>query len=201
MIEVLREAQTIGLVGRGPVDGHLDHARGFAEVVGTPPDGTLLDLGSGAGLPGLVLALMWTTTTWVLLDGRTRSARFLAQVVPRLGLQERVKVVHKRAEVLAHDPAYRTAMDLVVARSVGPASAVAECAAGFLVPGGRLVVSEPPELHHPRWDEAVLAGMGMGPAIATKSSGGYHFSLVEQRLSCPPRFPRRTGVPVKRPLF
>ncbi len=201
ILPYLREAQTLGLVGPGPVEAHLDHVGGFAEIVGPPPAGFSLDLGSGAGLPGLGLALLWPNSRWMLLDGRARSATFLADAVRRLQVADRVSVVEGRAEVMAHDVAYRATADLVVARSVASPAAVAECAAGFLVPGGLLVVSEPPDSPTPRWDGDALSRLGMGPPRTVESSSGFHFSLVQQREPCPDRFPRRTGVPMRRPLF
>lgn len=198
---LLRDAQRVGLVGAGPVRAHVDHARAFAELFGDPPEGLLVDLGSGAGLPGLVLAMEWPQSLWVLLDGRVRSAEFLAEAVERLRLADRVTVVGGRAEVIAHDPVYRGAADVVVARSVAPPGAVAECAAGFLVAGGLLAVSEPPDGGVVRWDTAGLAHLGMGPVRSIETSGRLHFSLVRQEAPCPRGYPRRTGVPVRRPLF
>jgi len=198
---VLLEARGLGLVGPGPVEAHLEHARGFAEALGDRPEGTLVDLGSGAGLPGLALAAAWPESRWLLLDGRTRSVDFLGKAVRQLGWHDRVRVVGGRAEVIAHDPLYRGSVAVVVARSVGLPAAVAECAAGLLFPGGLLVVSEPPEASGIRWNTAGLARLGMGPATIIKVGGGFHFSLVEQQLPCPPAYPRRTGVPTSRPLF
>jgi len=201
ILPILREAQPLGLVGPGPVEAHLDHVGGFAEVVGAPPIGLCLDLGSGAGLPGLALSLLWPDSQWLLLDGRLRSARFLADAVRRLAVGDRVSVVEGRAEVLAHDPAHRATTELVVARSVASPAAVAECSAGFLLRGGRLVVSDPPDSPTQRWDEDALSLLGMGPPRTVESSTGFHFTLVEQREACADRFPRRTGVPMRRPLF
>lgn len=201
LLPLLREAQTAGLVGPGSVEAHLDHVRGFAEVIGDPGLGRMLDLGSGAGLPGLGLALLWPASRWVLLDGRRRSAEFLSEAVGRLGVDGRVNVVEGRAEVVAHDPAYRATMDLVVARSVASPSTVAECAAGFLLVGGRLVVSDPPAANEGRWPEVALDRLGMRPSNLTESSRGFHFSVVDQLCLCPEPYPRRTGVPARRPLF
>lgn len=201
LVALLLEAQGIGLVGPGPVQAHIEHARGFATVLVDRPDGIVLDLGSGAGLPGLVLALEWPESQWIFLDGRARSAEFLVNAVQQLALGHRVTVVAERAEVAAHDPAYRTRLDVVVARSVASPAVVAECAAGFLIEGGSLVVSEPPPSTGTRWDAEGLARLGMGPARIVETMGRFHFSVVQQRLRCPPSYPRRTGVPARRPLF
>lgn len=198
---LLAEAQAVGLVGPGPVVAHLAHAQGFATVLRDRPDGILLDLGSGAGLPGLALALEWPTSHWLLVDGRARSAEFLGEAIRRLGLHERVRVVGGRAEVVAHDGMYRGTAQVVVARSVAAPAAVAECAAGFLIPGGLLVVSEPPQSDGSRWEADGLARLGMGPATLVETPDQFRFSVIEQQLPCPPTYPRRTGVPAHRPLF
>ena len=197
LVEVLLSAQGEGLVGPGPVGAHLDHALGFAEIVGEPS--AALDLGSGAGVPGLALALVWPTTNWVLLDGRRRSAAFLEVAVARLGIAERVQIVEARAEEAARG-GLRGTFDLVVARGMGPPAATAECAAGFLRVGGRLAVSEPPE-EKGRWTPSGLRTLGLSEARRIESSSGAHFAVLSQESPCPDRFPRRTGQPAKRPLF
>lgn len=200
LIDLLGEARARGLVGPGPVGRQVDHARGFAEAVGKPPSGETLDLGSGAGLPGLVLALLWPASGWVLLDGRVRSRDFLLAAVESLGLEERVAVVLGRAETVAHQLAYRGRFSLVVSRGLGPPAVTAECAAGFLAEGGKLVVSEPPGSTGARWHEGGLGALGMAAREIIVAGGG-SFAVLTQRTIAPSRFPRRAGIPAKRPLF
>ena len=160
---------------------------------GGPPSAAL-DLGSGGGVPGLVLARRWPGSTWTFVDAAERRSRFLEEAIAGLGLDHRVRVVQGRAEVVGRDPQLRGAFDLVTARSFGPPSATAECAAPFLDVGGHLLVSEPPELVS-RWpDEVAQVGLAVGERI-----GG--IQVLVQVAPCPERFPRRTGVPTKRPLF
>jgi 16S rRNA G527 N7-methylase RsmG len=199
LVRLLEEAQARGLVGPGAVERHVEHSLAFAEVVGRPPPASALDLGSGAGLPGLVLALATPESEWVLLDGRERSAEFLTTAVERLGLAERARVVGERAEVAAHSE-LRFRMPLVVARGVGPPAATAELGAGFLAPGGRLVVSEPPDADAARWPREGLGLLGLGPA-ARLEAGGFHFAALRREGPVPDGIPRRTGRPAKRPLF
>lgn len=200
LVGLLEEARERGLVGPGAVEPHVDHALAFATVAGRQLPGPALDLGSGAGLPGLVLALADPDSHWVLLDSRARSAQFLQEAVDRLGLHGRVRVAGERAEVAARS-ALRGTMALVVARGVGPPAATAECAAGFLKPGGVLVVSEPPDPEPTRWPVEGLDQLGMAPAAITETAGGLHFARILQRRPVSDRFPRRTGQPFKRPLF
>ena len=171
--------------------------------------GRALDLGSGGGLPGLVLAsdamagLMPDRVgimSWTLLDSRARSTGFLEAAVVDLGLTPLVTVRQGRAETLARSE-LRGAFDLVCARGFGAPAVTAECAAGFLRRGGLLVVSDPPdaEAAGERWPSEGLAELGLEKVTAP--TGAFRFRLLLMREDCPDRFPRRTGVPQKRPLF
>ncbi len=190
------------------------------QVEGESP--RILDLGSGGGLPGLVVAGAWPEATLVLLEANERRAQFLGRAVTACGLQQRVSVVHQRAEIYGRDPVSRGTFDGVVVRSFGPPAVVAECAAPLLRVGGWLIVSEPPsddgstalkeglsadpeEIWHTpaaesgRWPSAELAPLGLEPVEWVRSEFGYQ--ILRQVLPCPDRFPRRNGVPAKKPLF
>lgn len=198
LIQVLERAQELGFLGPGPVDDHLVHARRFVAAI-EPEPREVLDLGSGGGVPGLILAGNWAASRVVLLDAAERRTAFLAEAVEALGLGERVEVWRGRAELLAHEPECRGRFDLVVARSFGPPPVVAECGAGFLEVGGRLAVSEPPDVRGtPRraWLPDGLARLGLDPPV---NVGGV--AVMVQARPCPAQFPRRVGVPAKRPLF
>ena len=163
-----------------------------------------MDLGSGGGIPGLVLAHRWPERNAVLLDSNDRRTRFLAQVVEEQGWGHRVRVVTERAELAARIEGLRGAFALVVARSFGPPPVTAECAAPFLRPGGTLIVSEPPtagsvEDDTSRWPAQALAAVGLEPLGVWRDSFGYR--LLRQKVPCPERFPRRVGIPAKRPLY
>jgi 16S rRNA (guanine527-N7)-methyltransferase len=193
------EAQQHGFVGPGPVDPALEHARGFARGLAAPP-ARFLDLGSGGGLPGLVLADVWSSASGALLDANQRRCAFLREAVGALGLTGRVVVLHARAEDAGRDPVQRGTYDLVVARSFGRPAVAAECAAPFLTTGGRLVVSEPPDSDD-RWPAQGLASVGLEPSDRWTAPLPAHYRSFVQTAPCPERFPRRVGVPAKRPLF
>lgn len=163
------------------------------------PPARALDLGSGGGVPGLVLARVWPDSTWVLLDAHTRRTAFLTEAVEQLGLTGRVVVHNGRAEEAGRSPELRASFDLVTARGFGPPAVTAECAAPLLRVGGLLVCSEPPGAPDDRWPGEPLAQVGL------RTDGVLVDPVAIRRLvavdECPSRFPRRVGVPGKRPLF
>ena len=203
ILRVLERSKELGFLGPGPVDDHLRHAIGFtnaADAAGIAMPRRVIDLGSGGGVPGLVVAIHWSDAELLLLDGSTKRCAFLEEAVADLDLGDRVSVRCGRAEDLAHEEALRHWADLVVARSFAAPAITAECAAGFLETGGHLIVSEPPmEAAIERWDIQGLAELGMGDPklVATE----LRFMGITQNQPCPIRFPRRVGVPAKRPLF
>jgi 16S rRNA (guanine527-N7)-methyltransferase len=209
--EILGQAREAGFLGPGPLERQQLHADGFARLAqhqGPPPPARPLiaDLGSGGGLPGLVVAQSWPEARLVLLDANRRRTDFLTGAVAALGLEGRVEVVQGRAEEIGRDPAHRGAYDGVVVRSFGPPATVAECAAPLLRVGGWLIVSEPPEAAETgsgpqgdRWPVAALEDFGLAPTEFIRQEFGYQ--ILAQVAPCPERFPRRNGVPAKRPLF
>ena len=155
----------------------------------------MLDLGSGGGVPGLVVALALPALDVVLLDAQLRRTAFLESAVEELRLDARVRVVRGRAEKVGREPVWRATQDAVTSRGFGPPAVTAECAAPFLVVGGRLVVSEPPT-EEDRWPPAVEQ---LGLAVEGVAASDVRLMVLRQVAACPERFPRRA--PAKRPLF
>lgn len=199
LINVLVRSRELGFLGPGPVDAHVRHALAYLPFVASMTDA--VDLGSGGGIPGLVLARHGDRLCrWRLLDANRRRCAFLRTSVEDLDLGGRVEVLEGRAEDLGKRPDLRGRAGLVVVRSFGPPPTVAECAAPLLAIGGRLVVSEPPATEvGERWPIEGLARVGLGPADTVP--GPVRMATMVQVERCPDRFPRRVGVPAKRPLF
>lgn len=229
LLAILEEAQRLGFIGPGPLGPQLDHAFGFVGLLRTAPrplpDATtggalppapmstrIADLGSGGGLPGLVVAAAVAGAFVSLVESQARRAAFLGDALVALGLGARAEVLHERAEVVGRGPGRRASYDAVTARAFGPPAVTAECAAPLLRPGGTLIVSEPPSGSGTsgsagpagsagRWPPAGLAVLGLGEAVRRGDGSGYGFEVVRQVAPCPERYPRRVGVPAKRPLF
>jgi 16S rRNA (guanine527-N7)-methyltransferase len=206
---VLARSRSLGFLGPGSVRVQVEHALGFAGgPVGRSGSSArrVLDLGSGGGVPGLVLALAWPDAQMTLLDAAARRSAFLAEAVADLGLAPRVRVVRARAESAGRDPELRGRFQVVVARGFGPPPVTAECGAPFLQVGGRLLVSEPPldggdtDSGSPvRWPEDGIALVGLSVEEAWTAAYRYRSLVLTQ--PCPDLYPRRDGVPAKRPLF
>lgn len=152
LLEVLREAQRLGHLGDRPVEEVVDHARGFVDAL-HDVDGTVIDLGAGGGVPGLVIAHDLVDLRVVLVDRRTKRTDFLERVVRRLGWSDRVDVVVADVEDLARrEPGH---FDAAVARGFGGPRPTLELASRLVRRGGVVLVSEPPD--GDRWQEILPA--------------------------------------------
>jgi 16S rRNA (guanine527-N7)-methyltransferase len=201
--EGLEAAQALGFVGPGPVEAHIQHSNGFAVVaergLGRSP-AQLVDLGSGGGVPGIVLALRWEATEVALVESSTRRAAFLRDAVTALALGSRVVVLEGRAETIARDSVWREGFEVVTARSFAAPAVTAEIAAGLARPGGLVIVSEPPVPDTARWPAAMPDGLGLGPARPSAAAGA-HFVVLAKVGPADGRIPRPAGRVAKRPLW
>lgn len=193
VLPFLEEGQRRGFLGPGPLGPHVDHALHLVPVL--PASGLVIDLGSGGGLPGLPLAIARPDLRWFLVDANKRRTDWLAEVVAELdGID--IEVRRERAEEMGRGPV-RGQADAVVARSFAAPAITAECAAPLLRLGGILWVAEPPTASDDRWpaDGVAILGLDAAGEAVPKWRG---LALVRP---CPDRYPRRTGIPAKRPLF
>jgi 16S rRNA (guanine527-N7)-methyltransferase len=194
---VLEDARRIGLLGPDPVERHVLHSRAWLATLEPAP---FLDLGSGAGVPGLVVALAWPDVRGALLDGQVRRTAWLRTAVARLGLADRIRVVEGRAEDLAHDPDLREQFPVVFARGFGPPPVTVECGSGFVTVGGHLSVSEPPGGDVDRWPDPGLAEVGLEISTQVVQSAG-SFVILRKHALLADKFPRRRNLPLKSPLW
>lgn len=155
LLAVLERARTLGFLGPSPLRDHLRHTTRYLSAIESLrvdsagsakelPIANVLDLGSGAGLPGIPLAWWQPDLRVALLDSGQRRCDFLREVVDDLELGDRASVAEGRAEKLAHLPGMRARYDVVVSRGFGPPALTVECALGFIKPGGTILISEPP---------------------------------------------------------
>ncbi len=195
--EQLERARQLGYLGDGPVSDHYEHARRQVEQLGELEGGVVVDLGSGGGVPGLVVPALLPSVELVLIDRQARRTAFLRSAVAALGLAARVEVLTGAAEELAHVEGLRGACAAVLARSFGPPPVVVECGGGFLAPDGVLVVTEPPESG--RWTDAPLERFGL--RLTETSSGGSRYAVLRRTGEWPADLPRPERVTRRRPLW
>lgn len=161
-------------------------------------DGSLIDLGSGAGLPGIPLAIV-TGQPVTLIDSVKKKATFLARLLDDLDLTG--QAIDARAERLGKDPAFREKFQCATARAVSTAPTVAELTVPFLAIGGRALLQRGTMEERERqalYDAAPMLGTSV---VEERSLGGELRVFVLRKEACtPPRFPRREGIPEKRPL-
>jgi 16S rRNA (guanine527-N7)-methyltransferase len=152
--EALTSSQALGMLGDRPVAEVVDHALAFVAAL-DGVDGLVLDLGTGGGVPGLVIARARPDLRLTLVDRRAARTDHLRRLVRRLGLAERVDVVTADTNALG------LRGDAAVARGFGPPAVTLAAAVPLVRAGGRIVVSEPPQPDPDRWSAALLADYGV----------------------------------------
>jgi hypothetical protein len=198
--EILLEGIRAGQFG-GESKPHGDHAMGFVAFSADPDVefmGHVIDIGSGAGLPALILADAYPDTSWTLIERRSGRTDLLARAIQRLGMSDRITILAEDA-ALAGRSGLRGSADWVTARSFGPPSDTAECAAPLLRPGGQLLTSEPFDAKiTDRWPTTGLsrAGLTFSEEWTTDSGRYARFTRTSQAIDGIPRKGAR-----KRPLF
>lgn len=166
--------------------------------------GSLIDVGAGAGFPGLAIKIARPDIDLTLMEATAKKAAFLEQVIGLLGLNG-TQVLNLRAEEAGRD-GNRESYDHATARAVGSLAVVAELCLPLLKVGGRLLAQRGETGER----EARTAGPGLEQlggvlqrAVPVKDhTGADHYLLViEKSRPTPERYPRRNGIPQKRPLW
>ncbi|MEN9822029.1 MAG: putative ribosomal small subunit methyltransferase [Actinomycetota bacterium] len=158
LLAALSTIRDRGPIGEASLESAIDHADQYVAVL--PPDATeLADLGSGGGLPGLVIAVRRPDLRITLVERRATRADLLRRAVSSLGLSGRVTVVAADASQVAADRPRE--FDVVTARSFAAPPITARWAGELLKDGGRLIVSEPPIDDPSRWPAPLLESCGL----------------------------------------
>lgn len=169
------------------------------------PRTRLLDIGSGAGFPGLPLKIVRPQWQVVLLEATGKKVTFLQHVIEVLQLKD-VETVHGRAEELGCKPEYRGAFDLVTARAVASLPVLLEYTAPFCRVGGQIILPKKGELTE-ELAQGKRAAQQVGaifkadvPATLAGLEHGRRLLVWEQQKACPAQFPRSGGVISRKPL-
>lgn len=171
----------------------------------SPERARVLDIGAGAGFPGLPLKLARPAWEVVLLEATGKKVNFQRHVIETLGLRG-IEAIHGRAEELACQSSYRASFDLVTARAVASLPVLLEYSAPFCRPGGQILLPKKGEL-----DEEVQQGKraarilglvcrGDIPITLPGLNDGRRILVWEQVEACPAQYPRSGSAIAKKPL-
>ncbi|MCU1397690.1 MAG: rRNA small subunit methyltransferase [Acidimicrobiales bacterium] len=183
LLSVLESLRDRGALGEPSLPRAVDHADSFVAEIPTSAR-SLVDLGSGGGLPGLVIAVRRPDLRVVLVDRRERRMDLLRLACARLGIAERVTVLTGDVVRLAKDGTHRGMYDVVTARAFGDPIFTLECAVPFLAAGGVVIVSEPPLVDlATRWPSKVVAALGLTirPQVTDSSPGSARVQCFDRR--------------------
>jgi 16S rRNA (guanine527-N7)-methyltransferase len=176
-------------------------------LLATPMVGGMrvIDVGTGAGFPGLPLKLVFSQLDLTLLEATAKKTEFLQHIVTRLRLNN-VKILNARAEEAGQDVASRERYDLVLARAVAQMSVLAEYLLPLCKVGGRCVAlkgeSAAVEIQQAENAFRILGGRfeKIIPVELPQVPETHYLVVIQKIAATPPQYPRRTGMPSKRPL-
>lgn len=172
-----------------------------------PAEGSIsmLDVGTGAGFPGVPIKIAENRVNVVLLDSLKKRVSFLQHLITELSL-DNITIVHGRAEDLGHVDKFRDRFDVVISRAVAKLSVLAELCLPFVKVGGFFIAYKGPKAQEEIWEAGnsleVLGGK-VGKLLRIVLPGDVDervLVFVEKLRVTPDRYPRKAGVPEKRPL-
>ncbi|WP_213818623.1 16S rRNA (guanine(527)-N(7))-methyltransferase RsmG [Garciella nitratireducens] len=166
---------------------------------------SVLDIGTGAGFPGMVLKILYPEVPFILVDSLNKRIRFLKDVVEKLHLKN-IECIHARAEELGQNLQYRESFDVVVSRAVAPLVVLSEYGLPFIKVNGMFLCLKGPkykeELRESKGAISKLGGkLENIEKIELPFSDMSHFILKIQKIEpTPTKYPRKPGKPTKSPI-
>ena len=166
-----------------------------------PPNAHVIDVGTGAGFPGIPLKIVRPDIALTLVDSLGKRVRFLEEVCAALGIS--AKAVHARAEDAARNDALRAHFDIALSRAVAPMNLLLELTVPFLKVGGRSLMYKGAGAD----EEIALCTNAMRELSCSLSNESFDVPWGERTIVCaeklaktPAKYPRKAGVPQKKPL-
>ena len=187
------------------LDKHFLDSIALARYVDLTKSISLIDLGTGAGFPGMPLKIMFPNLKVTLADSLNKRIVFLDEVIGELGLTD-IQTVHARAEDLAHNSDYREQYDYCVSRAVANLSSLSEYCLPFVRIGGTFISYKSGEIEEElaAAKKAIfLLGGQFDRVIPFQLEGtdlGRSFVLINKDKKTAKTYPRKSGMPTKKPL-
>ena len=169
-------------------------------------DFSLIDVGTGAGIPGIPLKILLPNIRLVLVDSIAKKAAFLHHLKGKLGL-DNVEIVVGRAEEIAHQPKYRENFDIVLSRGVAPMVTLVELTLPFCLIGGSFIAQKKgaidPEISQASKAVSLLGGRlrEVKRVNLAEFTDERRLVIIDKVMPTPQLYPRRPGIPEKRPLL
>jgi 16S rRNA (guanine527-N7)-methyltransferase len=165
----------------------------------------VIEVGAGAGIPGIPLKIVFPQIQLVLLEATAKKTTFLRHIVEKLGLTD-VEVVVGRAEEVAHNPQYRAQSHVVLARGLAKLAALGELTLSFCATGGLVIAHKKGDIREEvkRAENAIKTLGGrlkeITPVMLPEFPDNRCLVVIEKISATPEKYPRRPGVPAKKPL-
>lgn len=164
-----------------------------------PEGARVIDVGSGGGLPGMVLAIVMPYLRFTLLEATGKKAAFLRQTAAQLGLGN-VSVVQERAERAGHDPAHREKYAAALARAVGPLAVIAELTIPFIIADGAVYLVKGARAEQELAEARQALYLLHARHVDTVPTATSQVVILEKTRATPRLYPRREGEPKRVPL-
>lgn len=168
-------------------------------------DFRIIDVGSGAGMPGIPIKIVLPDAKVTLLEATAKKTQFLKYVIEKLGLRD-IEAIKGRAEELAHQRQFREQYDIVLSRAVAALPVAVELSLPFCIQGGRFIAQKKGDIEQEiRQSATAIVEMG-GELRDVKQveimglNDGRKLVVIEKVKPTPDKYPRRPGMPAKRPI-